>query len=181
MKFRDAIVKEINIMCPSCSLSIANIMGDEFSCRGGLTNQIIYRAMIIGTNTYSPVALVSLIQSWVSTGYASIIVERSRLFLDKDCNTILDTLRDPHCPPELPSTTSSMTVPETTAPSSTITTTERPSVISEVMESPLRARDIGNMLVALIIALLIAVLVVVLAVTIIKWRAFKKKSYDRCH
>ena len=167
-------------MCPSCSLSTANILDDELSCRGGLTHQIIYRAMIMGTNSYSPTDLVSLIQSWVSTGYASIIVETSRLFPDKDCNTILDTLRDPHCPPQLPSTTSSMTPPKTTTPPSTVTTTEEPSVDNNVVESPLNARDIGDMLVTLIIAVLIAVLVVVLAVTIIKWRAYKKKSYDRC-
>ena len=172
--FRGAIVEDINIMCPSCSLSIANIRDDEFSCRGGLTNQIIYRAMIIGTNSYSPNDLLSLIQSWVSSGYASIVVETSHLFLDKGCSTLLDTLRDPDCPLMLPpTTTSSVTPPKTTAPPST--TKEKPSVVSNAV----RAGDIGGILVALIIAVLTAVLLIVLVVTIMKWRAFKKKSYGR--
>ena len=180
--FRGAIVEEINIMCPSCSLSTANIRDDEFSCRGGLTNQIIYRAMIIGTNSYSPIALVSLIQSWVNTGYASIVVETSHLFMDTDCNTLLDTLRDPDCPLRVlpPATTSSVTPPKITVPSTKTTgpntATEKPS---SAVGSPLRAGDIGGVLVAVIIAVLVVVLLMVLVITIMKWRAFKQKSYDR--
>ena len=181
--FRGAIMEEINTMCTNCSLSIANIRDDEFSCRGGLTNQIIYRAMIIGTDSYSPVDLVSLIQSWVSTGYASIVVETSHLLLDNDCSTLLDTLRDPDCPLVLPPvTTSSLTSPKMTAPKTTAPpsmTSEKPSVVVNAVQSSLRARDIGGIIVASIIAALIAVLVMVLVVTIIKWRTFKKISYDR--
>ena len=176
--FRGAVVEEINTMCPSCSLSIANIRDDEFSCHGGLTNQIIYRAMIIGTNSYSPNDLAFLIQSWVSSGYALIVVETSHLFLDKDCSTLLDTLKDPDCPLVLPpTTTSSVAPPKTTAPP--ITTKEKPGVVRNAVGSPLRAGDIGGILVALIIAVLIAVLLIVLVVIFIKWRAFKKISYDK--
>ena len=178
LMFRGEIVERINMLYTNCSLSIANIMYDEFSCRGGLTNQIVYRGMIIGTDSYSPAALVSLIQSWVNTGYASIVVETSHLFLDKDCSTLLDTLRDPDCPLELPpTTTSSVTPPKTTAPPST--TKEKPSVVSNAVGSPLRAGDIGGILVALIISTLVAVLLIVLVVSIMKWNAFKKKSDGR--
>lgn len=166
-------------MCPGCGLSLANIRDDEFSCRGGLTNSIVYRAMIIGTDVYNPFDLVSLIQSWVSSGFASIVVQRSHLFLDVDCNAMLDTLSDPDCPLAEPPvmTTSAIPPRRTTQPS---TTTGRPGVVSNAVASPIRAGVIGGILVATIIAALIAVLLVVLIVTILKWRTSKKKSsYDR--
>ena len=77
---------------------VANIKDDEFSCRGGITKQIVYRARIVGTDVYSSPGLVSLMQSWVGSGMASIMVQSSRLQLDPTCDTYLDTLQSPDCP-----------------------------------------------------------------------------------
>lgn len=176
-------------MCPRCRLTTANIRDDEFSCRGGLTNQIVYRAMIIGTTTSSPTDLVSLIQLWVRGGAASIRVSSStRLYIDPDCDAILDTLRDPDCPLSSSATT---TPPPTTTDISTttasISTTEsdtttaasgRTTESSETESgsvggaeaSVVRPGVIGGVVLAVVIVVLIVVFLVVLIVTIVKWK-----------
>ena len=169
--------------CQGCGLTSANILGDEFSCRG-LTNHIIYRAMIIGTSVYSPIALVSLLQSWVSSGTAYIDVDTLHLKLDEDCDVQLDTLRDPDCPlvteapPTEPPSTPTTTELRTTQPPP-IKTTEGPRVVSNALEGVLTTGDIGGILVAIVIIALIVVLLVALLVIVIKWRSTTRpKSYN---
>ena len=172
-------------MCPRCRLTTANIRDDEFSCRGGLTYQIVYRAMIIGTTTSSPTDLVSLIQLWVRGGAASIRSPSStRLYIDPDCNAILDTLWDPDCPlsssatTTLPPTTTdisistasiSTTEPDTTTAASG-TTTENVSVGGAAGSAVVRPGVIGGVVLAVVIVVLIVVFLVVLIVTIVKWK-----------
>ena len=97
--FRRAIVDKLNTeVCPTCTLTTADISDDEFSCRGGLTKHIVYRGEMSSTEMYSASALVSLIQSWVASGSASITVLSYRLHLDKHCTTLLKDLSEPDCP-----------------------------------------------------------------------------------
>ena len=97
--FRRAIIDKLNSeVCPACNLTTVDISDDEFSCRGGLTKHIVYRGEISGTATYSAPALISLIQSWVASGSASITVLSYRLHLDKHCTTMLKDLSEPDCP-----------------------------------------------------------------------------------
>ena len=94
----NGLAEELAHLCPTCGLTAANIKDNEFSCRGGLTKQIVYRARIVGTDVYSAPGLVSLLQSWVGSGRASIMVQSSRLQLDPTCDAYLDTLQAPDCP-----------------------------------------------------------------------------------
>ena len=88
--------------CPDCGLKDADIRDDEFSCRGGLTKHIVYRAAMVGhTQKYNARVLVSHIHSWVVSGSASITVFFHRLHLDKDCKTYLGNLSEPDCPLQL--------------------------------------------------------------------------------
>ena len=96
---RKGLAQELAQLCPICGLTVANIKDDEFSCREGLTRQIVYRARIVGTDTYSGPGLVSLMQSWVGSGKASIMVQSSRLHLDPTCDAYLNTLQSSDCPP----------------------------------------------------------------------------------
>ena len=169
-------------MCPRCRLTTANIREDEFSCRGGLTNQIVYRAMIIGTATSSPMDLVSLIQSWVRGGAASIRVSSGTLlYIDRDCNTALDTLWDPDCPlpttstpppttTTISTTTISTTEPDTTAPGTTTENSGTAERVEAAAEPVIRAGMIGGIVLAVVIVGLIVVFLVVLIVTIVKWK-----------
>ena len=90
-------MQELSHLCPRCGVTAANIKKDEFSCRGGLTNQIVYRAMIVGTDVSNASGLVSLIESWVASDRASIMVQSSRLHLDPTCHTELDSLFSQDC------------------------------------------------------------------------------------
>ena len=182
LKFRSALVQELNRRCQMCGLTAVNIRDDEFSCRGGLTNHIIYRAMIIGTNVYSPIALVSLLQSWVESGSASITVESQRLNLDEECSTPLDSLSDLDCPlvtkppPQTTTSTTVTTQTETTAP---LKTTEKAKVVSDAAVGIISAGQIGGIIVVMVIIALIAVLLVAVTIAFMRWRAVKKsKAYD---
>ena len=179
LKFRSAIVEEFNDqVCSTCGLTTANIRDDEFSCRGGLTNQIVYRAMVIGTSVYSAPGLVSRMETWVASGTASITVLSSRLHLDKDCSTSLDTLNDPDCPLEVETTTTIVTTMETTTVPMTTTLKEvKETTTTEDKQGPnvkpvvgrnIRAGEIGGFLVGAVIAILLAVLIVVIIVIVIR-------------
>ena len=180
LKFRIAIVEEFSAQaCATCGLTAANIKNDEFSCRGGLTNQIVYRAMIIGTDVYSAPGLVSLMESWVASGTASISALSLRLHLDSNCRTSLDTLNEPDCFLEVETTTTTDTSTTTTVTSDEVITTtpevkdQGPDVKLTVARS-VRSGEIGGFVVgAIIVILLVAIIIVITAVAI---RRFKSKT-----
>ena len=190
LKFRSAIVEEFNDqVCSTCGLTTANIRDDEFSCRGGLTNQIVYRAMIIGTSVYSAPGLISLMESWVSTGTASITVLSSRLHLDEDCSTPLDTLNEPDCPLEEDITTTMATTMTTTMATTTVPKTTTPKEVKEgttksddkqgpsvqpVVGGSVSAGELGGFLIGAIIVVLLVVLILV--IVIIAIRKFKSSK-----
>ena len=173
-------MRVILILCPNCGFTTSNMRDDEFSCRGGLTNHVVYRAMILGTSHYGPTAFVSLIQSWVTSGVASITLQSARLHLDQDCSVSLDSLRDPDCPfvtTEPPPTTNTPTTTPTvkTTTASTLTTTET-RVVSGQATNQINGIDIGGFVLAVVIILLMSVLLIVIIILALKWKAGKKKS-----
>ena len=152
-----------------------NILEDHFSCRG-LTNHIVYRAMLVGTGTYGAPAVVSLMDRWVASGSASLSALSTRLHLDKDCVTVLDTLDDPVCPlqTETPTTTT------TTSKSVTKTTTAKPD-IKGPSQGPSQAPSVrenirvGEVL-GFVLGIAIVILLGILIVAIIIVAAMKFKS-----
>ena len=163
---RNGLAEELEHLCPTCDLSIANIKDDEFSCRGGLTKQIIYRARIVGTDTYSAPGLVSLMQSWVGSGMASIMVQSSRLHLDPTCDASLDTLKAPDC--------KVVFFVEPTDP------TQKPSILSPVTgqsgSGGASVGTIGGIVVGGVTAVLLGILIIVLIAVVTMWKAKSKLS-----
>lgn len=160
-------------MCPTCNITAANIKQDEFSCRGGLTNYIVYRARIVGTDVYSAPGLVSLMQSWVESGTASIVVgSSSRLHLDASCSTSLDTLRSADCPmispPVILTTDGKPDIPSTTKEEKPMATTSKQEDSSGTKDrlnsSASRGGEIGGIIVGSLVVILLTVLIVMLAV-----------------
>ena len=154
---RNGLAEELVHLCRSCGLTVANIKDDEFSCRGGLTKQIVYRARIVGTDTYSGPGLVSLMQSWVGGGRASIMVQSSRLHLDPTCGTSLDTLKAPDC-----EITVSPPLTDSTKPT-------KPPPKNEPFQSGSSGAsvgEIGGIAVGGVIVVLLAILIVLIAVVI---------------
>ena len=165
-------------ICPTCQLTVANIKDDEFSCRGRLTNFIVYRARIVGTDVYSASGLVSLMQSWVGTGRASIAIQSSsRLHLDASCPTSLDTLRSPDCPLAVPPPTTTTlgerpeTKPIKTEPKGTTTEKPQPSGANSGVSESAGAGEIGGIFVGVVIVVLLAVVAVLLLLVLLrKWK-----------
>ena len=93
---------------------------------------------------YSAPGLVSLMQSWVGSGRASVMVQSSRLHLDLTCDTNLDSLYDTDCFHHL---------------------TKPPTAVSIRGVS---GGEIGGILVGAVIILLLFLLVVVIVLK--KWR-----------
>ena len=167
LNVRRAIIQELDTrVCPSCGLTISNIRNDEFSCHGGLKNRIVYRAMIIGTDTYSATDLVSLIQSWITSGSASITVFSSRLRFDKDCTAFLDTLNDPDCP-------------FNAEQQQTATAPESVNMAPTASSYHVRAAEIGGFLIGAIIIILLAVFILVIVVVAMKKYKCKSLSFKR--
>ena len=163
-------------MCPQCRLTTANIKEDQFSCRG-LTNHIVYRAMLVGTGTNSAPDIVSLLQMWVASGSASISALSTRLHLDKDCNTVLDTLDDPVCPLQVVSeettTTTQAAVSKTTIPKPD---NKGPSS-NPITGEHIRVGEVLGFVLGIAIIVLLGVLIVV--IIIVAAKKFKSKPNKR--
>ena len=156
---RRGIALQMAHLCPTCGVTIANIKDDEFSCRHGLITQIVYRARIVGTETYSAPGLVSIIQTWVASNISSIMVQSSRLHLDPSCSTKLDSLFATDCS-------------HSTGPISPPTAS--PHALGHINEG-----EIGGITVGAVIILLLVVLIVVIILK--KWRLKIIRRYTRAH
>jgi hypothetical protein len=124
--------------------------------------------MITGTDAYSATNLVSLIQSWVASGSASIIVFSSRLRLDQDCTAFLDSLNEPDCPFNVePQQTA-------TAPKPTESINVAPTASSH---HQVRAAEIGGFVIGAIVIILLAVLILVIVIVAVKKYKCKSLSF----
>ena len=121
---RQSIATSVNTLC-KCDFSPLDISQGEFSCRLGKSDSVIYRARISGTADRSASDMAALVQSWVESDTASVLIENSRLQIDPSCNTRLDNIRGPDCDankppiePTSPDNTKSTTTPDSAKSSS---------------------------------------------------------------
>lgn len=115
----------------------------------------------MGTDTYSAPRLVTLMQSWIAGGAASLGIASSRIHLDPTCNTSLDTLKSPDCPV-------GRTGPATRGPLNKPTGSSSPNIRVSGVAS---VGEIGGIAVGVVIIALLAVIVVFIVVLMIrKWR-----------
>ena len=126
---------------------------------------------MVGTDTYSAEGLVSLMQSWVESNLASVMVDSTRFHLDPTCYTKLDSLFAIDCINDqavttLPPYTKPLTTSEST-PSVKPTTSVKPSPPAPVNGS-VSAGEIGGIAVGVVIVLLLIILIVVIICK--KWR-----------
>ena len=185
----------------NCGFSDNNIETGYFSC-GQQDHQIIYRAHILGTGNYSAIGLVELLQNWIQSNRAYVVVNNFRMQLDPTCPTRLDTLEDPECPvvtqtpPTIVTTTSPTTEKPTLPKTKPISTTEKqtqqpketekteddkPDKESQIgnvqpqnQQSGISASALAGMFVGLIIGFLLLILIVLIIV--IFFSKLNKKS-----
>ncbi|XP_064388769.1 uncharacterized protein LOC135336822 isoform X2 [Halichondria panicea] len=153
---KDAIINEINELC-SCDVTADHLQNSVFSCADGLVDQVVYRARIIGSDSYNAQDLVSLIQAWVNSDDAMIIAGFFRFNVDASCITSLDTLRSPDC--EIGQVTTSPT--------------EIVTVVTEPLTSP---TEIVTVVIGLFVIIILVGIVVLLSVLLIRKRKLSETS-----
>ena len=154
--FENGLVNELNRLC-SCGLTVANLKDSVFSCANGLILQAVYRARILGTDNYSCRDLVSLIQSWITNGSASIYVGNFRFQLDPSCPSSLDSPFSPDCIGQHIVTTTS--------------TKSTPTAINSSQASA-TGGEIGMIVAGLLIALLlIGLITLIVGLILKKWKS----------
>ena len=132
--------------------------------------------MIVGTEVRTAVDLVSLIQSWVASGRASITALSIRLHLDKDCSTVVDNLGEPVCP--LQTAAESTTQHTTTVFNVTTSKPEQKGPSSNpVVAEKVGTGEIVGLHFGAIVIILLAVLIIV--IIIIAFKKFKSKPTER--
>lgn len=177
---KDQLIFELSRLC-NCDISSQNIQADAFGC-GQLDHLIIYRGRILGSNGYSALGLVGLMQSWINTEQAFLTVDSFRMRVDPTCTTRLDTINAPDCP--LGDTTDTVTIPTTSAPATPTTSAPTPAEPKTLDPEPktkvessssMRSGEIGGIAIgAMIVILLLALLLVIAAIVLYKNRKLTK-------
>ena len=163
---RNSLLTQLNdALCPSCLLSNRTITDEELSCRER-ADQVVFRARVIGNSQYSGSGLVDLLQSWVASGTASVMVNSVRYHIDPTCSTALDSLSAPDCTTttEAPPTT----LPPGTTPSSPLLTTRTtsPAVSVAFSQSAISTGEIAGLIIGVIIAVLLILFIALIALLI---------------
>ncbi len=80
MKSLQAAIEEV---C-HCGFTMQHLMAGEFRCLSQL-EEVTYRARLSGTTSTSSSDIVALIEEWVVSGEASVLVLSVRMSLDSTC------------------------------------------------------------------------------------------------
>ena len=140
--------------CTDC-----NDIIDMQSLDCGSESVIIYRARLEGTSQRDSGSLISVIETWVSSG-PSFIVTELLMTVDPQCTVVILSLSDHgDCTQTIPDTTTSSTTPNTTPNTDSNTT---PS--SSDSTSSDTAAIIGGSVVAVVIVIVIVIGVVTVAI-----------------
>ena len=158
----DAVVDKLSTTCSDCV--DVRINQESFSCFTESPTLVMYRARIEGTSQTNTSFLVSLIESWVRSGDARIIVTQIQLIVDPECSVAISSLTlNIEC--ELPEITS------TTDIQPTVTNSNSP-------EKQLNTTGIIGGIIAVLIILIIIVATIIVVMVILKRRYKTKKVWN---
>ena len=172
------LVNTLRSRC-NCNISSLNIQRDSFSC-GQLDHLILYRGQIFGSNNFSPSGLASLMQSWVSSNQASLMIDSFRMTIDPTCPTQINTLTAPDCPLGTQGTQHTFfttTSPSTVSPSASSNKPQISPATQQPQVGPrsgigLRPGEVGGIIVGVVIIILL-LLVLIVIVGVVMWKLGK--------
>ena len=104
---RDAVLNELSNSC-QCQITADNIDQEQLPCFVESSNYVTYQARLGGTPEQDSGSLVSLIDSWVSSG-PTILVQGMFMKLGEDCTTTVSDLSSGVCSAEAQTNTASTT------------------------------------------------------------------------
>ena len=94
-----AILDELTASCPECGINNNTIDRENVTCS---SSYVTYRARLEGTSQTDSLYLISLIEDWVESGRASIIVTGVILTVDSQCPVAISSLSEGECSPTIP-------------------------------------------------------------------------------
>ena len=115
-----AILDELTASCPECGINNNTIDRENFTCS---SSYVTYRARLEGTSQADSLYLISLIEDWVESGGARIIVTGVILTVDSQCPVAISSLSEGECSPTIPPPPpplTAATIPQPTAPDNTM-------------------------------------------------------------
>ena len=150
----NAVMEQLISSCTDC-----NDIIDMQSLDCGSESVIIYRARLEGTSQRDSGSLISVIETWVSSGPSFIVIELL-MTVDSHCTVVISSLSDGDCTQTITDTTTSSTTPNTD-------TNTTPSSSSSDSTSSDTAAIIGGVVAVVIV---IGVVTVAIAALVIKSR-----------
>ena len=92
-----------------CSITAAYVTAPQLSCDPNETGDVIFRARLSRTTNVSITSFNDILQEWVTSGTASVVVEALSFDVDATCEVVIQSFDDPICPasvvtPEIPAT-----------------------------------------------------------------------------
>jgi len=122
-----AIALQLRQQC-QCSFTEAYIAGGELSC-GNEASDVIFRARLFATQDASNIMLISILEQWVTSATASIVIQGIRLELDPACTVEIQSFTETICLVQSAVTTPTMS-PVGTTPSGTPSDTSSTSSLT---------------------------------------------------
>ena len=92
-----AILDVLNASCQECGISNRTIDTGVLICFSNSSSYVTYRARLEGTSQADSLDLISLIEDWVESGGASIIVTGVILTVDSQCQVAISSLSEEEC------------------------------------------------------------------------------------
>lgn len=80
-----------------CSITAAYVTVPQLSCDPKELGDVIFRARVSRTTDISIANLVSILQEWVTSGTASVVVEALSFDVDAACKVVIQSVDDPIC------------------------------------------------------------------------------------
>ena len=168
----DAVLEQLTTSCTECGITRDIIDRQSFSCYPESPTYVTYRARMQGTSKTDSGSLISLIEKWVLSREASIIVTGVLMRVDSECSVAISSLSEGECSPTqppIPDHTTTQT-PTTVSPTDTkppitdnTTASEGPSTATDQTSTDNTAAIIGGVVaVVLIIAITVIIVIVVL-------------------
>ena len=98
-----AILDVLKASCQECGISNRTIDTGVLICFSNSSSYVTYRARLEGTSQADSLDLISLIEDWVESGGASIIVTGVILTVDSQCPVAISSLSEGECTKQNPS------------------------------------------------------------------------------
>ncbi len=93
---RNQLQDKADVLC-SCGLTRQHITLEEFRCFSS-SDEVTYRARLRGTASATSTEILGYLEDWITSGTASVVVQRVRLDIDSSCSPfVINSFADPEC------------------------------------------------------------------------------------